>query len=286
MYDVNKLEKEWQQYRFNRRKPWYIFSIALLLLLFVLLNRSEIMKLIIPYTVVKNQSSEKQIVAETNSSTLPTPAVAETNSTALKPFVPTLTTAAEELNSSSVPLQISSAEGEADTDQYIEDNNTPQMNIEMAQEEEFKEPEEPVHKRKYLKIIVTDMESSKNSNKKRFEKEKLQKKNSATMRSDNTSTKTIESAHRSFLNSNSSNDSLFLAQKYYQLGQYGDAAKWADMTSQINSNLEESWIILAKSKAKLGEYDEAERILSSYIDKTDSLSAKSLLPKIKNRTFR
>jgi len=160
MYDVNQLEKEWQQYRFNRRKPWYIFSIALLLVLFAFLNRSEIMKFILPHTVVKNQSSEKPIVAEANSSTSSKPIVAELNSTALKPFVPTLT-AAEETNSTPVPQKLSDA---ADINQSIDENKTPQMNIEISQTEEMDvtEEPEPVHKRKYLKIEVTDMVPVKN----------------------------------------------------------------------------------------------------------------------------
>jgi len=78
-----------------------------------------------------------------------------------------------------------------------------------------------------------------------------------------------------------SDDSIFLAQEYFKKKNYEKSAYWSLKTNKINGFIEESWIIFAKSKVKLGQKNEAIRVLSEYIKKTDSVRAKKLLKKIK-----
>ena len=76
------------------------------------------------------------------------------------------------------------------------------------------------------------------------------------------------------------NDSLFLAKMYYEKNEYKKSAKWALQTNKINNSIEESWIIFAKSKIKLGKINDAIHILTTYIDQSDSNTARILLLKI------
>jgi len=80
-------------------------------------------------------------------------------------------------------------------------------------------------------------------------------------------------------------DSLFLAKSYYRKGNYKKAEYWALQTNKVNGNIEESWLIFAKSKVKLGRKNEAIRILTTYIKRSNSVEAKSLLYKIEKGTL-
>ncbi len=88
-----------------------------------------------------------------------------------------------------------------------------------------------------------------------------------------------------FKHSHDTDDSLFLAKAYYRRGNYKKSEYWALQTNKVNDKIEESWLIFAKSKVKLGHKNEAINILKTYIKKTNSSQAKSLLYKIKKGTL-
>lgn len=75
-------------------------------------------------------------------------------------------------------------------------------------------------------------------------------------------------------------DSLFLAENYYNNGNYKKSEYWALETNKIDASIEESLFIFVKSKVKLNNIDEAIRILTSYIKESNSKRAKNLLQKI------
>lgn len=75
-------------------------------------------------------------------------------------------------------------------------------------------------------------------------------------------------------------DALFLARMYYRKGDYRKSAYWALQTNKLNGNIEESWLIFARSKAKTGLKNEAIRVLSQYVKKSNSVEAKMLLKKL------
>ena len=78
-------------------------------------------------------------------------------------------------------------------------------------------------------------------------------------------------------------DSLFLARNYYKEGKYSKAAYWALQTNKLNGDIEESWLIFAKSKSKTGHKNEAIRVLSQYVAKSNSTEARKLLYKLKHK---
>ena len=88
-----------------------------------------------------------------------------------------------------------------------------------------------------------------------------------------------------FRQSKDIDDALFLAKSYYKKGNYAKSEYWALETNKVDENIEESLLIFVKSKVKLGRKNEAVGILMSYINKTDSITAKNLLYKIKNDKF-
>ena len=80
--------------------------------------------------------------------------------------------------------------------------------------------------------------------------------------------------------------SLFVAKKYYQLGDYEQAYNYSLITNDINNNIEASWIIFSKSLVKLGRKDKAIETLKQYISHSDSSQARQLLDEILSGKFK
>mgnify|MGYP000906030193 FL=1 len=95
----------------------------------------------------------------------------------------------------------------------------------------------------------------------------------------------ITDVMRRFYESKDPNDSLFLANNYYEQNDYGKAFYWALETNKITEEIEESWLIMAKSKAKMGDRNEAIRILRAYAAKTNSKKALQLLNQIETNQW-
>ena len=79
--------------------------------------------------------------------------------------------------------------------------------------------------------------------------------------------------------------SLFVAKKYYELGNYQKASKYALITNEINNKIDDSWIVFAKSLFKMGKKDKAINVLKSYINHSNSAQAKVLLDDILKGKF-
>lgn len=80
--------------------------------------------------------------------------------------------------------------------------------------------------------------------------------------------------------------SLFIAKKYYQLGEYEKAYNYALITNNLNNDIEDSWIIFAKSLVKLKKRDMAVETLKKYVDYSHSSQAKVLLDEILSEKFK
>jgi tetratricopeptide (TPR) repeat protein len=80
--------------------------------------------------------------------------------------------------------------------------------------------------------------------------------------------------------------SLFIAKKYYELGDYHKAYNYALITNQINEDIEDSWIIFAKSLVKMKKKNTAVKTLREYIRYSHSSSAEILLNEILSGKFR
>lgn len=92
--------------------------------------------------------------------------------------------------------------------------------------------------------------------------------------------KEIQDVIRRFKKTNSPVLSLFVARKYYELGDYTMAYNYALITNKIDSEIETSWLIFAKSLVKLNQKDKAIKTLKEYINHSHSSRARTLLDEI------
>jgi len=96
----------------------------------------------------------------------------------------------------------------------------------------------------------------------------------------------ISEVIKRFNKSNNPALSLFIAKKYYELGEYRKSYNYALITNEINNDIESSWIIFAKSLVMLGEKDQAIETLQKYIKHSNSNRATALLDRIKSGKFK
>ena len=76
--------------------------------------------------------------------------------------------------------------------------------------------------------------------------------------------------------------SLFIAEKYYALGNYRQSRHYALITNNLNKDIELSWIIFTKSLVKLGERKKAIQTLQKYLEYNHSNRVQTLLDKIRS----
>jgi len=116
---------------------------------------------------------------------------------------------------------------------------------------------------------------------------KVEKKNENMITRNTQSTlKDIQEVIKRFKINNNPALSLFVAKKYYELGQYNKSYNYALITNEINPNIEKSWIIFAKSLVKLNEKEMAIKTLKRYIQHSQSNNAKILLNNINSGKFK
>lgn len=96
----------------------------------------------------------------------------------------------------------------------------------------------------------------------------------------------IQHVLKRFKQNNNPALSLFVAQKYYDLGDYHNSYNYALITNEINNNIEESWIIFTKSLVKLGQKDMAIKTLKQYLEYSNSDKASRLLDEIVSGKFK
>ena len=136
-----------------------------------------------------------------------------------------------------------------------------------------KEESEPVKKTKQIQKIE-------------IESKPIQKKqiSTITIMRQNTS-KDIQNILHRFQEDKNPALSLFLAKKYYEIGDYKKASNYALITNQLNKDIEDSWLIFAKSLVKMGKKEKAIQLLQKYINKSHSTNATILLNDIKLGEF-
>jgi len=245
MYDIKPLEEAWKKYNKKKRRPWYLLGLVTLFLA------------IIPFVVFKfnvidffkaNDKNNKEAVHKT---------VIKRSSSVLMDNA--FTTLEFKKPKKGIPTEITEIKPAT-----ITSYDDPMGNSETkAKESQIKKPRVKPHiktvqkprKKMHLNIIKT------------------------------TSINAYKDVEKRFYESHDTDDSLFLAKSYYNKGLYKKAEHWALETNKVNGNIEESWLIFARSKVKLGHKNEAIRLLMSYVKRSNSKKAKSLLYKIKKGTL-
>lgn len=96
----------------------------------------------------------------------------------------------------------------------------------------------------------------------------------------------IDEIIKRFKKSNNPALSLFIAKKYYELGEYREAYNYALVTNELNKEIEASWILFAQSLVKLGDRDKAVKVLKEYANQSHSNRATLLLDDILSGKFK
>jgi hypothetical protein len=100
-----------------------------------------------------------------------------------------------------------------------------------------------------------------------------------------TNASAYQDVEKRFLVSRDIEDALFLANSYYDKGNYKKAEYWSIQANKIDSEMEESFLIFVKSKIKLGYKNEGISILKSYIERRNSKEAKKVLQQVQGGIF-
>lgn len=79
--------------------------------------------------------------------------------------------------------------------------------------------------------------------------------------------------------------SLFVAKRYYKIGNYQQAYNYALITNDLDNNIEDSWLIFAKSLYHLNQKDMAKKTLRTYLNDSGSVKAKITLEQMENGSF-
>ena len=110
---------------------------------------------------------------------------------------------------------------------------------------------------------------------------KIKKEPAVTMTIERKETKNdIYKIIKRFEKTNNPALSLFIAKKYYVLGNYKQSYNYALLTNQIDPNIEASWILFAQSLVKLHQKSQAIHTLQKYIKVSHSKNAEILLNEI------
>ena len=245
MYDIKPLEEEWKKYKRKKRRPWYILIFSIFLLLLVSLTLLNYKEIDFPKF---DDKSKLKIVTKKSTTLLIDEALTVLERKKSKVSEVSQTTEIKPM------VKVSYKNETIDVGEelpIIEDNDK----IKKPRVKTKIETAEKPRKKMHLNIIESSSVSA------------------------------YKDVASRFTQSHDTDDSLFLAKSYYRKGNYKKAEYWALQTNKVNSNIHESWLIFVKSKVKLGHKNEAIRILTDYIKRSNSPEAKSLLYKIKKGTL-
>ena len=240
MYDIKPLEEEWKQYKKNKKKPYLISLAALTLFIVSIFSFFNYKDISLPKFESLNSNNTSKITEKKSSLVL--------------------------LDNPLLGVQIKKKE--------LHENIKPivKLNIEKTRKSVDNIPTLPIvdaipileenPKRKVAK------KKSKNIKVSRRNIEKPRKKMHLNI-IESSSVSAYKDVEKRFYQSHDTDDSLFLAKSYYRKGNYKKSEYWSLQTNKVNSNIEESWMIFAKSKVKLGRKNEAMRILTNYVKRSN-----------------
>ena len=249
MYDIKPLEEQWRQYKRNKKKPFIIGSI-------ILLAFSGISLFIWQYKHVyfSKFSFFKKTEIATHLEKKDTKVFIDKSISTLQIHKKKIIKKPQYVRKPNVQsVKVDSAP----TLPVVNDIpifNTPsvQNKIVVSEAPKIKIVEKDMpHKKMHMNIVDSSMVSA------------------------------YKDVEKRFYQSHDTDDSLFLAKSYYRKGNYEKSQYWSLQTNKINSSIEESWLIFIKSKIKLGYKNQAISILTNYVKKSNSYTARNLLLKLK-----
>jgi len=236
MYDISPLEEQWEQYNRKRRKPFYLYSLLIIVVMALATGFFYNKEMILTEF---NKSRGIEDVSRNHTSVLLDTAIARL-AVKEKQKTPIFHDAAKVKKS----LPIHNNNPMEPRDVFIEVSDAGSTVSESITQS--RKPKKKIH------IEVSEI-----------------------------SYNAYKEIEERFSEAPDSDDALFLARGYYGKRKFSKAAYWALQTNKINGEIEESWLIFAKAKAKIGKKNEAIRVLTQYVKRSNSAEAKKLLQTLK-----
>ena len=278
MLDINDLEKRWLHYKIKSYIPHAIITVSLIvistILFFIIPSEVPTEKKVTTTKVIPKQIQKKPIIKQTATTQVVTqpiikkekkivPISIETNKKHALKLEPSLNFMNKMQNASQPYYNNSNAQ---DKHRIMITPNT----------DSFKKPVQkaPIVKEEVIEQEIEVVE----------DEEVIEPAHKISIKRRNTKDDIAEIIKR-FKKNNNPALSLFVAKKYYELGDYQQSYNYALITNNINSDIEQSWIIFAKSLVKLNEKEMAIKTLKSYIKSSHSNSAQILLEEITSGKF-
>ena len=283
MNNVRELERRWLRYKIKQYMPYTLLLVSLVIVGAVLyslfsINKEENNKTLAlhkqrsqatpqdtpsPHKIVVSKKPEKTAQAVQNK--VP----------ASKPSKEVL--ASQEKKSIKYPL-VSLEKRTKPLEPSLDFLNKMKKNSVFPEEDKGEEPPLNTHNQS-LQYTTKQLQNEK--------KESSQQKAPQIMiKVKRTSKKELQEIIKRFKRNNNPRLGVFIARKYYNMGDYNKAYNYALLTNQIDSSLEDSWIIFAKSLVKLGQKKRAIKTLKVYIKTSHSNKAQLLLDNILRGKFK
>lgn len=276
MLNIPELEKRWLTYKIKSFIPYLIIAISLVIIsivLYFILTKDEkenntkrisdvTPSAIIEQKVIINEKEKDLLITNKPSLTYKESLTTEKEKISLKPSLNFM----KEMQNSSQP--------------YYENDDT-----ESQQEIKSKITQKAVVKHPVEIKVPTAETEDKVIDEQVINSEPHEEINKVNIKRKNAKNDIQEIINR-FKKNNNPALSLFVAKKYYELGDYHQSYNYALITNEINRDIEASWIIFSKSLVKLGEKDMAIKTLKEYSKQSNSESAKLLLNEIMSGKFK
>lgn len=255
MLNIHDLETRWFKYKLKRNLPYFMLSIFSIFLIYIIFLNFFDKKAI---TLKTNTTKIDTILNSKNNDSHQITELENTQNNSLQKHV----------NDKKLVLQPSFS--------FIKDIQTDSYKDTIEKNENF------VSLKKTIPQTVQKIEKIEKIEKKLPEQVpniEVVEKNIVNIKRNNEQ-ENIQHVIKRFKQSNNPALSLFIAKKYYELGNYKQAYNYAFITNGINNDIEESWLIFAKSLVKLNEKEKAIKILKEYIKNSHSQRAQVLLKNI------
>ncbi len=266
MLNINELENRWRKYKIKSYLPYAIITVSVIvisIILFVFLSSNTNQKTLVKIDIIK-ESKNKSIETEVKKEIKLEPIRTIKKEEISKKEEKTIYSNNKTILSPSLNFM---SKIRHDALSNYENNKLTKLN---------KEKKAQTRQKKVVKKKVVEVKPP---------QEYIEKTDTILIERQNTQ-EDIQHVIKRFKKNNNPALSLFIAKKYYELGEYSKSYNYALMTNQINDNIDASWIIFSKSLVKLNEKDEAIKILKKYIQHSHSSQAKILLDDIRSGKFR
>jgi len=277
MLNIVELEKKWLRYKIKSFIPHIAIGISLLIIIVLLFNFLSADKEPVPS--LKLQPEEKKVTPKEQNSTKKEKVVKK--AVIIKKPTPPKVIVKEIIPEKQEPKPQEKIKEKVKLKPSLDFMKKMQNSVHMYYNNDMSEESVPPQEQ-----IVYNKPKSTPVKEKTIIRQKIEPEiKKVTIKRQNTQND-INQIIKRFQKNNNPALSLFVAKKYYELGNYEQSYNYALITNQINSNIEASWLIFARSLVKLHKKDKAIHTLQEYIKVSHSSNAEILLNEITSGKFK